>query len=397
MRSWTTMVPFFLVALTVVGGVHYYLYVRLVRAAALPPTYARALGIVFLALAVLTPVGIFLARSLPRPTSTIIGVAIYSWFGLAMLLFVLSLGSEFIRAGADILRRVGVLPDDPGRRQFLARVLSAGVASGGVVLGLYGVSVARGKVAVKKVDVALKRLPKQLDGFKIVQISDVHLGPTLGHDFMKEVVDSINALEPDLVAITGDLVDGSVRELEAHVAPLADIRAKHGVFFVTGNHEYYAGADDWLAHLPTLGVRPLRNERVEIGDGEATFDLAGVDDWRAKGFGGDHGADLPRALQDRDESRELVLLAHQPKQASEAARLGVGLQLSGHTHGGQIFPWGLFVKLDQPFLAGLDRVGDFQIYTSCGTGYWGPPMRVGAPSEISMIVLRRDASSDGAA
>jgi predicted MPP superfamily phosphohydrolase len=389
MRSWSQMIPFMAVALSVVGGVHYYLYVRLVRAAALPTPYARALAIAFALLAVATPVGIFLARSLPRPTSSYIGVGVYSWMGLVILLFFLSLGSEFIRGGAEILRRVGVLPDDPQRRQFLSRVLSAGVAAGGVVLGLYGVASARGKVGVKNVDVALKRFPKELDGFKIVQISDVHIGPTLGKDFLDGVVDSINALEPDLVAITGDLVDGSVRDLSEHVAPLARIKAKHGVYFVTGNHEYYAGADEWIAYLGTLGVRVLRNERVVIGDGDASFDLAGVDDWRAKGFGGDHGPDLPRALEDRDAARELVLLAHQPKQATEAAKLGVGLQLSGHTHGGQIFPWGLFVRIDQPFIAGLDRDGDFQIYTSRGTGYWGPPMRVGAPSEISALTLRR--------
>lgn len=153
------------------------------------------------------------------------------------------------------------------------------------------------------------------------------------------------------------------------------------------------GVDEWLAHLRTLGVRVLRNERVSIGDGDATFDLAGVDDFRAKGFGGDHGADLGRALEGRDEARELVLLAHQPKQALEAARSGVGLQLSGHTHGGQIFPWSYLVRLDQPFIAGLDRLGDLQIYTSCGTGYWGPPMRVGAPPEVTLLELSQRARS----
>jgi len=393
MRSWSQMIPFMAVALSVVGGVHYYLYVRLVRAASLPTPFARALAVAFVLLAVLTPVGIYLARSLPRPTSAYVGVGVYSWMGLVILLFFLSLGSELIRGGAEILRRVGVLPDDPDRRQFLARVLSAGVAASGVALAAYGVMAARGKVGVQKVDVSLKKFPKALDGFKIVQISDVHIGPTLGKEFLDGVVDSINALEPDLVAITGDLVDGSVKELSEHVAPLGRIKAKHGVYFVTGNHEYYAGADEWIAYLGTLGVRVLRNERVTIGEGDDAFDLAGVDDWRAKSFGGDHGADLPRALEDRDASRELVLLAHQPKQATEAAKLGVGLQLSGHTHGGQIFPWGLFVRIDQPFIAGLDRDGDFQIYTSRGTGYWGPPMRVGAPSEISSLTLRRDATA----
>jgi predicted MPP superfamily phosphohydrolase len=390
MRSWHAMVPFLLVIVSIVAGVHYYLYARLVKAAALSPSLARAGAIAFVLLALLIPIGMVLSRTLPRPASTAISVVTYSWFGVVILLFFLTLGSEVLRLGWGALSLGGLLPDDPERRLFFQRVLAGGVAISGAALAGYGVAVARGKVGVKKVGVALKKFPKELDGFKLVQISDVHIGPTIGRSWLEDVVASINALEPDLVAITGDLVDGSVEDLRDQVSPLKDIKAKHGVFFVTGNHEYYAGADAWIAHLPSLGIRVLRNERVAIGDGNgATFDLAGVDDYRAHGFGGDHGPDLHRALEDRDLEREVVLLAHQPKQAIQAAKLGVGLQLSGHTHGGQIFPWNFFVKLDQPFIAGLDRLGEFQIYTSCGTGYWGPPMRVGAPPEISLIELRR--------
>ena len=385
MRSWQAMLPFVLIVFGIVAGVHYYLYARLVRAASLSPGLARAGAIAFVLLALLIPVGMILSRTLARPVSSYIGIVTYSWFGLVVLLFFLTLGSEVLRMGSGALRLAGLIPDDPERRVFFSRVLAGGVALTGVALGGYGVAVARGKVGVKKVAVALKRFPKELDGFKLVQISDVHIGPTLGRAWLADIVESINALEPDLVAITGDLVDGSVAELAEHVAPLADLKAKHGVYFVTGNHEYYAGVEAWIAHLPKLGVRVLRNERVEIGDGNgATFDLAGVDDYRAR-------PDLSRALEGRDPEREVVLLAHQPKQAPEAAKAGVGLQLSGHTHGGQIFPWMFFVKLDQPFVAGLDRLGDFQIYTSSGTGYWGPPMRVGAPPEISLIELRRQA------
>src|SRR6185437_2408032 len=198
--------------------------------------------------------------------------------------------------------------------------------------------------------------PEAMAGFRIVQLSDLHIGPTLGGAWLTEIVAHVNAAEPDVVVITGDLVDGPLDELRAEVAPLAQLRAKHGVFFVTGNHEYYSGVDDWLAELVRLGVRPLRNERVSIGEGEHGFDLAGVDDWSARRFGGGHGADLARALAGRDPSRELVLLAHQPKQIHEAEAHGVGLQLSGHTHGGQIFPWGFFVRIDQPFVAGLGRL-----------------------------------------
>jgi predicted MPP superfamily phosphohydrolase len=201
------------------------------------------------------------------------------------------------------------------------------------------------------------------------------------------VVDSVNALQPDVVAITGDLVDGSVSRLAPHVAPLARLRARHGVFFVTGNHEYYAGVEEWCTHLGELGVRVLRNERVRIGDGEHSFDLAGVDDYAGRHFGHGHGADIERALSGRDETRELVLLAHQPRAVVEAERAGVGLQISGHTHGGQIWPFNYLVRLQQPVTSGLVRFGRSLIYVSNGTGYWGPPMRLGSPAEITQLVL----------
>jgi hypothetical protein len=161
------------------------------------------------------------------------------------------------------------------------------------------------------------------------------------------------------------------------------------VFFVTGNHEYYSGAVEWVAHLATLGVRVLRNERVSIGDEHGSFDLAGVDDYSARGLAEGHGHDMNKAMADRDPTREVVLLAHQPRSIHEAAKHGVGLQLSGHTHGGQIFPWKFLVKLQQPFVAGLDRLGSTYIYTSRGTFFWGPPVRVGAPAEVTEITLLR--------
>jgi hypothetical protein len=236
------------------------------------------------------------------------------------------------------------------------------------------------------VRVAIDRLTKAKSGYRIVQISDVHVGPTIGRDFIEGIVARINALKPDLVAITGDLVDGSVHELAEHVAPLAKLQAKDGVFFVTGNHEYYSGAEAWIAHLGKLGVRVLRNEHVRIG-GDEGFDLAGIDDASAHGMVNGHGADLHKALAGRDASRACVLLAHQPRGIELADTLGVDLQLSGHTHGGQMIPWNFLVRLQQPFVAGLHKLARAQIYVSRGTGYWGPPMRVGAPSEITEIEL----------
>jgi predicted MPP superfamily phosphohydrolase len=195
-------------------------------------------------------------------------------------------------------------------------------------------------------------------------------------------------LHPDLVVITGDLVDGSVGELRDHVEPLRRLSSRHGVYFVTGNHEYYSGADAWIAELPRLGVRVLRNERVSIGQNGASFDLAGVDDASAHGFGKGHGANYARALGGLDPEREVVLLAHQPKQIMHAAPFGIGLMLSGHTHGGQIWPFGALVRLTEPYVAGLFRHDPkTQIYVSRGAGFWGPPMRLWEPAEITKIVL----------
>ena len=390
MRPWYAIVVFLLVVSSIVGGVHYYLYARLVRSLALEAV-PRFVPWLFVLSAVGLPAGMIASRFLPRAIGNGVALVTFTWMGLVVLTLFLTLGSELIRGSAALLEAARVLPSDPERRTFLARILSSGIGLGAMVLGVYGVASVRAPVEVKPVRVGLRRFPKAMDGFRIVQLSDVHIGPTIDGTWLRTVVERVNALEPDVVAITGDLVDGSVQELAAHVAPLAELRAKHGVYFVTGNHEYYSGVDAWISELERLGVRVLRNERVEIGDGDAVFDLAGIDDHRAKDFGNGHGADLDKAIAGRDESRELVLLAHQPKQAVEAAKKGVGLQLSGHTHGGQIFPWGMFVWLDQRFVAGLDQLGDTLVYTSRGTGYWGPPMRVGAPAEITELRLYAEA------
>ncbi|HET6923623.1 MAG TPA: metallophosphoesterase, partial [Anaeromyxobacteraceae bacterium] len=199
---------------------------------------------------------------------------------------------------------------------------------------------------------------------------------------------------PDLVAITGDLVDGGVPELGAAVAELSRLRSRWGTFFVTGNHEYYSGVEPWLAELRRLGVTVLRNQRVSVGDrdpGGASLDLAGIDDWRSRGLAPGHGPDLARALAGRDPARSLVLLAHQPHGVPEATRAGVELQLSGHTHGGQIFPFSLLVGLAYRYVKGLYRHEEGgaagQVYVNRGTGYWGPPMRLLNAPEITRIVL----------
>ncbi|MFN0252970.1 MAG: metallophosphoesterase [Kofleriaceae bacterium] len=278
-------------------------------------------------------------------------------------------------------------PIDQSRRQALARITGAAVSTAVVGHVAYGVSRALGDAEVVDVPITLPKLPKALDGFTIVQLTDVHVGGTIQKEFTEELVERTMALKPDMIVLTGDFVDGSVAELSPHVAPFAKLSAPHGVFFITGNHEYYSGADAWVAKWRELGVRVLRNERVSIERDGAAFDLAGVDDHGAHKWRG-HGMDVAKAVEGRDTSRALVLLAHQPRQVHVAAKHGVDLQLSGHTHGGQVWPWHYIVSIQQGgLLAGMYRIGDTQLYVSRGPGYWGPPVRVGAPPEITKVRL----------
>jgi hypothetical protein len=378
---------FFAVALSLVGGVHYYIWARLVRDLALPAWAHRGLTVLVVALCLSVPLTFWLGRRIPLESTRPLMLLAFGWLGLVFLLVVLLGMSELARAGVLVWERLAsdIPPDDPERRLAMSRIFGGTVALLAGGLGALATYQGLGRFIVKQVPIALGRLPAKLNGFSIVQISDVHVGATIRKEFIESIVDRVNALEPDLIAITGDLVDGSVKQLSEHVAPLARLKATHGVYFVTGNHEYYSGVDAWCAELRRLGITVLQNERVQIGNGPDSFDLAGVDDFSAGRFG--QGPSLERALAGRDPTRELVLLAHQPRAVFEASEAGVGLQLSGHTHGGQIWPWNFFVRLQQPVVSGLERIGRTLVYVSNGTGYWGPPMRLGAPAEITRLVL----------
>ncbi|RSS78604.1 metallophosphoesterase [Streptomyces sp. WAC06614] len=283
-------------------------------------------------------------------------------------------GAESTPDAADAAHRLT-------RRTFVARSIAGAavaVAGGTVGYGTYGVL--RGP-RVKRVTVPLAKLPRASHGFRIAVVSDVHLGPVLGRAHTRRIVDTVNATQPDLIAIVGDLVDGDVADLGPAAEPLAQLRARHGAFFVTGNHEYFSGAQQWVDHVRELGLHPLENARQELPH----FDLAGVNDIAGTNEG--HGPDFVRALGDRDRSRTAVLLAHQPVVVHDAVRHGVDLQLSGHTHGGQLWPGNYLAELANPTVAGLERYGDTQLYVSRGAGAWGPPVRVGAPSDITVVEL----------
>ncbi|MEV4705327.1 metallophosphoesterase [Actinoplanes sp. NPDC049316] len=268
------------------------------------------------------------------------------------------------------------------RRLVLARgaAIFAGLTAAGVTG--YGVKTATGGPRLDRVQIPIAKLPRGMDGTRLAVVSDIHLGPLTGVRHTERIVDLINSVDADVVCVVGDLVDGSVAELGRVAAPLAGIRSRRGAYFVTGNHEYYSGYKQWVDEVARLGVRPLRNERLEL-DG---LDLAGVNDLGGTEFG--DGPDYERALGNREPDRPVVLMAHQPVVARDVSRYGVDLQVSGHTHGGQMVPFNLLVKLEQPVVSGYGKVDGVPVYVTNGAGFWGPPVRVGAPPQVTLIELR---------
>jgi uncharacterized protein len=384
---------------------HGYIWFRMVRSTTRRGRVRRRLTWLVVALGLLIAVAVPLGARLSIDAAAPLEWAAFVWLGTAFYLFVALLVLEPVRLLARLVRRRRPPPEPvPGptaeptaeplpaavpRRLFLARGLA--VTAGAVALGAAGTGavIAASPPAVRRVPITIPGLDPALDGLRIVTFSDAHLSATWRRARLERVVELVNAERPDVVAIVGDLVDAPVSELREDVAPLADLVSAQGVYFVTGNHEYFTDTEPWMRHLPTLGVDVLRNERVAISRGSATLDLAGIDDRIAAGSGvPGHGADLDAALDGRDDSVPVVLLAHQPVMVEQARAAGVDLQLSGHTHGGQLWPFHYAIRLDQPAVEGLSRVGDTQLYVTTGAGYWGPPMRVGARPEVAVIELR---------
>ncbi|WP_406455547.1 metallophosphoesterase [Streptomyces sp. NBC_01622] len=385
-----------LVAAAVLGGAHWYAWRRLVRDTTRAWGPARITGTaVFVAGPVLMIAALAAERGgAPLWLQRVLGWPGFLWMALAIYLLLAVLAGEVLRpllrrfvgrrgrAGAVVEETESAAPEAaPSRRLFVSRVVggaAAAAAVGTVGYGTYGVLRGPG---VKRVTVPLAKLPRSAHGFRIAVVSDIHLGPVLGRGFAQKVVDTINSTQPDLIAVVGDLVDGSVKNLGPAAAPLAGLRARHGSFFVTGNHEYFSGAEQWLEEVRRLGIHTLENARTELPG----FDLAGVNDLQGESEG--QGPDFGKALGDRDVTRACVLLAHQPVQIHEAVKHGVDLQLSGHTHGGQLWPGNFIAAAANPTVAGLERYGDTELYVSRGAGAWGPPTRVGAPSDITIVEL----------
>ena len=375
------MSPLFLFGLS--GGLHLYVVVRIVPS--LPgPVSSWLLGLLLLASALLAPLGLLSRRFATPPLADRL-----AWAGLlAMGLFSSLLVMTVLRDAVLLLTAAAELVWPRLAPTGLGAVTAAAVPLLAVAASLVGAFNARRTAGVVTVEVPIAGLPAALHGFTMAQISDIHIGPTIKRAYLQDIVDAVNRLQPDLVAVTGDLVDGSVAELGGHVAPLGGLVSRHGTFFVTGNHEYYSGALPWVAELRRLGITVLMNEHVVLERQGAHLVLAGVPDFSAHHFHASHKSDPAAAMEGAPANASVrVLLAHQPRTAAAAELAGFDLQLSGHTHGGQFLPWVFFVRLQQPFTAGLHRLGRLWVYVSRGTGYWGPPKRLGAPSEITMLRL----------
>jgi predicted MPP superfamily phosphohydrolase len=371
----------FLSALALLALLHLYIGLRL-----LPPLPIGAAGnaIGWLALAascLAMPLAVFARAARDQDWSDRL-----AWIGLTTMGLFSSL-LVFTLLRDIVLLIAGLIVSEPAMLAFgrISAIATLGLAALATLVGLFN---ARRRAAVVEVEVPVTNLPAELHGFSIAQISDVHVGPTIKYEYVSAIVDAVNGLDADVVAVTGDVVDGSVLQLAAHVAPLSRLRSRHGTYFVTGNHEYYSGAQAWAEEFRRLGMHVLMNEHVVLLHREHQVVVAGVTDYSAHHFDPLHRSDPAVALQGAPATAVVrILLAHQPRSAEAAAAAGFDLQLSGHTHGGQFWPWNHFVRFQQPFTAGLNRLRDLWVYVSRGTGYWGPPKRFGAPSEITRIRL----------
>ncbi len=368
----------FLVSGLIVSA-HWYIGLRLIRDAQWPAAVQPVMWMVLWGAFGSIFLGFLGGRLLPRPIARVLQWVGFIWMGMFGLLLTTSAASDlaFFIAG-----KISAKGPEWGRAQAM---MVAALVLPALAWGFY---VARRTPVVERVKVPIKGLGKAFDGLRIVQITDIHIGETLDRHFLKRVVDQVNALKPDIVAVTGDAIDGPLSKLRDEVQGFGELKAARGVFYVTGNHEYYHGAASWVAEMKRLGLTPLLNAHHVIEEGGDQLVIGGVPDLEGGRFSDSHRPQVDVAFHGAPDGAPRVLLAHQPLFAKRAGGHGVQLMLSGHTHGGQIFPFMFFVRLQQPVIAGLRELWGVPVYTSRGTGYWGPPFRVGPSSEITEITLQ---------
>ena len=395
------MFLFFVVFFVVIGIFAAYITWRLFSRINLSRMSRSLIAIGIIALVFLTPLNILLRRSGFENVFVDV-LAWWGYLGLGFLSFIFTflIIRDFSWTGMAFLKKICCVfiiyrkgrmkiaePENTERRDLLIKGMNYAICGGAAFFSIYGFAEAHRLPSVKRVNVRIENLPEDFEGFRIVQITDIHISPTIKRPFVEEVVKVVNSLNADVIAMTGDLVDGTVEQLSRDVAPLEDLRSAEGKFFVTGNHEYYSGVIPWLEKIRQIGFTVLLNEHVVIKRGSSSILLAGVTDYRGGDFRKDHISDPNKAMKGAPYTDVKLLLAHQPQSIFVAQEAGFDFQISGHTHGGQFFPWNFVISFVQPFISGLHDYRGTQIYVSNGTGYWGPPLRVGPASEITLINL----------
>jgi predicted MPP superfamily phosphohydrolase len=382
-RRVARVLPMVIAMLSLMVFLHVYVGQHLFGSAVMP-AWAGALGwLGLVTLFVLMPVSMFLRRRNRDGAARFLLPLTHYWMGTFAILFVVVLATDAARWAYLFLSAA----QRASQLQQLARLQAMGIVGLTGALALLARRTALGRATVERVRIPIPGLGKGVSGLRIVQISDVHIGETLRRDFLERTVADVNALAPDIIAVTGDLVDGRVNELSDELSPLSQLKAKLGVFYVTGNHEYYWDGPAWVAEVRRLGLTVLHNEHRVLERGGDKIVLGGVPDVHGGDFVEGHAPRPDLAFAGAPQGVPRVLLAHQPLMAAEAAKAGVSLQLSGHTHGGQIFPFSLLVRLQQPVVQGLKKLHGLWVYAHRGTGFWGPAMRLGPSPEIAELEL----------
>ena len=387
---------FFIIFITLLGIMHGYVGWKIFSGLNLNSSFA-IIGIILLAILTLLPVLPILFRYNGYESSLLDKLSLigYTSLGFFTLSFVAFLSKDllfkvwgFISSffSADVKQQITL---DLDKREFLEKSLSIGILSLIGPTTAYGFYSARKGPTIINQDVYLKNLPDSFENFTIAQISDLHVGPTIKKPYVEKVVNQISTINPDLIAITGDMVDGSIDYLRRDLEPLSQVVAKYGTYFVTGNHEYYSGAERWLDETDRMGFTNLVNDNKLITIKDQNIALAGVNDYRAHQIIPSHRSNPQAALKGINSKKVKILLAHQPSSIFQANEAGFDLQISGHTHGGQFWPFTYPTKKANPYLSGLHNHNGTQIYVNSGTGYWGPPLRLGVTAEITLFKLKK--------
>jgi len=392
---------FFIISLSILALIYGYIGWRIIVPAELAASFNAILWALLIVFLLIPPVSISLRiygyRSFMIDLLTWIAYLSLGFFTVVFPLLVVRdvglLAAGSVKKTFALVRSVTLNKEepagfsDPDRRRFLLHVINMGILGVSGILCGYGFYEARRCARVVEISIPVPGLPDDLEKLRIVQITDIHISPTIKRKYVQDIVDQVNILKPDIIVFTGDLADGYVQDFSNNAAPLAELSAPYGSYFVTGNHEYYSGVDAWIDEVKRLGFTVLLNEHRIIQHGNGRILLAGVTDYNAGQFIDSHASTPKGSLKGAPQSDVKILLAHQPRSVFAAASEGFDIQISGHTHGGQYFPWNFLVGLQQPYTSCLHRHGKTWIYVSRGTGYWGPPFRIGVPSEITVITL----------